>query len=170
MSQTTDVEGTGDTTWTVTLQDGSYTFLCDAHPTTMKSTFTVGQGPPPPVQLHASYGRAPRCRSRPFKAPKGSGTFSGTVTRNGSDASLTWKLTFAHLSGKAVAAHIHTGRAGKSGAVVIPLCAPCRSGAHGTIKLKPAQLSLVLRSGASYVNVHTQKNPNGEIRGQLLRQ
>src|SRR5690242_4235446 len=57
VNQATDVEGTGDTTWTVTLQDGTYTFVCDAHPTTMKGSFTVGTGaqppppPPPPVQL-----------------------------------------------------------------------------------------------------------------------
>jgi plastocyanin len=37
--------------WTVTLQDGRYTFLCDPHPTQMRGTFTVGiptPAPPPP--------------------------------------------------------------------------------------------------------------------------
>src|SRR4051812_25561737 len=167
-AQATDIAGSGDATWTVTLQDGTYTFVCDAHATTMQGSFTVGTQPPSaaPVKLHAGLTAGAEIPKQAFKAPEGTGTFSGTV----GDGKLTWKLTFVHLSGKAVAAHVHTGRAGKSGAVVIPLCAPCRSGAHGTIALKPAQLALVLRSGASYVNVHTQKNPNGEIRGQLLRQ
>src|SRR3954454_22746648 len=43
VNEATDVEGTGDTTWTVTLQNGTYTFVCDAHPTTMKGAFSVGQ-------------------------------------------------------------------------------------------------------------------------------
>jgi plastocyanin len=31
--------------WTVELTNGTYTFLCDAHPTTMRGTFTVGTPP-----------------------------------------------------------------------------------------------------------------------------
>jgi hypothetical protein len=31
-------------TWTVNLVNGTYVFHCDAHPTTMKGTFTVGSG------------------------------------------------------------------------------------------------------------------------------
>ena len=38
----TDVAGTGDVTWSVTLVDGNYTFHCDAHPGTMKGT--LGRG------------------------------------------------------------------------------------------------------------------------------
>lgn len=46
----TDVEATGTVTWTITVVDGKYTFVCDAHPTFMKGSFTVGafQEPPPP--------------------------------------------------------------------------------------------------------------------------
>jgi plastocyanin len=46
----TTIEGAGDQTFTVTLTDGTYTFQCDAHFTTMKGTFTVGAvtAPPPP--------------------------------------------------------------------------------------------------------------------------
>jgi plastocyanin len=40
----------GRETWTVTLQDGRYTFVCDPHPTQMRGGFTVGTptSPPPP--------------------------------------------------------------------------------------------------------------------------
>lgn len=42
VSQLTDVEGTGDSTWAITVQDGAtYTFVCDVHPS-LKGTFTVG--------------------------------------------------------------------------------------------------------------------------------
>ena len=32
----------------MTFTDGTYTFLCDAHPAQMKGSFTVGNVPPPP--------------------------------------------------------------------------------------------------------------------------
>jgi plastocyanin len=34
--------------WTVTLQNGQYTFRCDPHPTQMRGSFTAGTAPPPP--------------------------------------------------------------------------------------------------------------------------
>jgi plastocyanin len=52
VNETTSVGGTGEVTWTVTLTDGTYTFLCDAHPTSMVGRFTVGTPPstsPPPA-------------------------------------------------------------------------------------------------------------------------
>lgn len=43
----TDVAFVGTRTVQVTLQDKArYTFLCDAHPTSMRGTFTTGGGPP----------------------------------------------------------------------------------------------------------------------------
>jgi len=44
---TTGVETTGDTTFRVTLGDGSYRFVCDVHPSRMVGTFAVGAAPPP---------------------------------------------------------------------------------------------------------------------------
>jgi hypothetical protein len=72
---------------------------------------------------------------------------------------LVWKLTFAHLSGSAIAAHIHLGWAGKAGNVVVPLCgnAKCKSGVHGSATLTAAVLKALTTDG-TYVNVHTAKN------------
>jgi plastocyanin len=39
----------GTTTWDVTFVDGTYTYLCDFHPTQMRHTFTAGNAPPPPL-------------------------------------------------------------------------------------------------------------------------
>jgi plastocyanin len=51
VDMSTDVEGISAVTWTVTITDGTYTYLCDAHPVQMKKTFTAGtvQPPPPPA-------------------------------------------------------------------------------------------------------------------------
>jgi len=38
----TPIEQTGDFTFTVTLSDGTYTYVCDAHAAEMKGAFTVG--------------------------------------------------------------------------------------------------------------------------------
>lgn len=38
----TTVPESGDTTWSLTLRDGTYTFQCDPHATAMRGSFTVG--------------------------------------------------------------------------------------------------------------------------------
>ena len=99
------------------------------------------------------------------KAPNAKGSFTGTLTGR----KLAWKLTYSGLTGKATAAHIHMGAKGKAGNVVVPLCGAqpaCKSGLSGTTTLTAQTLSW-LKKGQLYVNVHTGKNLNGEIRGQL---
>jgi hypothetical protein len=111
--------------------------------------------------------RAAQERPKPKgKLAKAKGTFTATVTRTGTSGVITWRLTFAKLSGRAIAAHIHSGARGKAGPVIVPLCAPCRSGARGRATVSESVLN-ALESGRTYVNVHTPKNPAGEIRGQL---
>jgi CHRD domain len=102
---------------------------------------------------------------RPKGAARARGSFSGTYVLNKTGATLTWKLTFTRLSGKALAAHIHRGKPGKAGPVVVPLCGPCRSGRVGKVNISKAVLT-ALEAGNAYVNVHTARNPAGEIRGQ----
>lgn len=99
--------------------------------------------------------------------PKGVGAGAAgkfTATLNGTK--LTWKLTFSHLTGPATAAHIHTGKKGVAGGVIVPLCGPCKSPASGTATVTSAVVK-ELQAGTTYVNVHTTKNANGEIRGQV---
>jgi hypothetical protein len=47
----TGIEAVETATWTVTVTDGTYTYLCEAHPTNMKRTFTVGTRPPAAPKL-----------------------------------------------------------------------------------------------------------------------
>jgi len=101
------------------------------------------------------------------KAPAGAGgTFTAKTVEAKSGDTFTWKLTFHGLSGAAVAAHVHLGKKGVAGGVAVPLCGPCTSGMSGKAKITPA-IESALETGKAYVNVHTGKNPNGEIRGQI---
>jgi hypothetical protein len=93
---------------------------------------------------------------------RASGTFTATVT----GTKMTWKLTFDHLTGPAIAAHVHSGKKGVAGPVIVALCGPCKSPMSGTAKVTAA-ITKSLSGGNTYVNVHTAKNPGGEIRGQV---
>jgi hypothetical protein len=103
-------------------------------------------------------------RPAPKAVASASGAFSATLT----GSTLTWRLTFSRLTGRALAAHVHLGRPGVAGPVAVPLCGPCVSGVHGTKKVT-AKVRSSLLSGGAYVNVHTAKNAAGEIRGQVAR-
>ena len=104
--------------------------------------------------------------------PKGNanrarGTFTATVTKaSATTGSIAWRLTFTKLTGRAVAAHIHIGASGRAGPVAVPLCGPCRSGVRKSTTLQASVLA-ALEAGRAYVNVHTPRNPAGEIRGQI---
>ena len=105
--------------------------------------------------------------AREIPKPKGvpaaaTGTFTGTLKGK----KLTFKLTFAHLSGKAFAAHIHKGKAGTSGPVIVPLCGPCKSPVSKTVTVT-SQARNAIEHAATYVNVHTPKNKGGENRSQI---
>jgi hypothetical protein len=94
------------------------------------------------------------------------GTFSATLKLSGSTARLSWRLTFTHLSGRALQADIHRGKLGKAGPVAATLCSPCKAGLRGTQSLSAA-LVRAIKNGGAYVDVHTKKNMRGEIRGQI---
>jgi len=105
---------------------------------------------------------------KPTGVPAGAvGLFTGkAVEMANNKAKLTWRLTFSKLSGPAGAAHIHTGKPGVAGGVMLALCGPCKSGLRGSATITHAQLAKI-EAGGTYVNVHTAKNAGGEIRGQL---
>ena len=101
---------------------------------------------------------------KPKASAKAGCSFTATVTEIGAKRSIRWTLTFHNLSGKAVAAHIHLGKPGTSGGVILALCGPCKTGATGKTATTTA-VGDALEKGTAYVNVHTAKNAAGEIRG-----
>jgi hypothetical protein len=94
------------------------------------------------------------------------GTFTATLTRTDTGASISWQLNFSGLTGNAGAAHIHQAATGSPGPVVLALCGPCQSPLSGTGNVTEAVVDAI-ESGNAYVNVHTAANGAGEIRGQL---
>jgi hypothetical protein len=79
----------------------------------------------------------------------------------------SWRVEYAGLSGPATAAHIHCGAAaGANAGVAVPLGNAAASPITGSGAMTDAQLA-DLQAGKCYVNIHTDKNKGGEIRGQL---
>jgi hypothetical protein len=81
---------------------------------------------------------------------------------------INWSISTSDLSGPAVAAHIHgPAEPGANAGVVVNL-APngMANPLMGSATLTDTQLAEVM-AGKTYVNVHTAKNPMGEIRGQI---
>lgn len=121
----------------------------------------VGAGSAP-VKLSATLNAAQEVPKPAGKLGGATGRFTATLDGR----TLAWQLTFKGLTGKAAAAHVHLGRKGVAGGVAAPLCGPCASGAKGTVTLTAAAAQAV-QASAAYVNIHTAKNPGGEIRGQI---
>jgi hypothetical protein len=79
---------------------------------------------------------------------------------------VCWEFRIGKVDGRPTQAHIHRGRRGVSGDVVVPLGANyARQGC--THAAKALVLAIVKHPGAYYVNVHNAKHPLGAMRGQL---
>jgi len=95
-------------------------------------------------------------------------TGSADVTFDSATKLLTWKVTYTGLTGPATMAHFHgPADAGKNAPVVVPIPNPA-SGVDGSATLTDAQ-SADLLAGRYYINVHTDANKGGEIRGQVTK-
>lgn len=103
---------------------------------------------------------------------------------------IEYELSYENLEGTTTtASHIHLGQKGVNGGVIAFFCGgggkdPCTPGSgsfSGTLSaadiigpagqgIAPTEFAEVLRAlraGQIYVNVHTNKHPGGEIRGQV---
>ena len=90
---------------------------------------------------------------------------SGTIMV-GSDKSVSGSVTTIGIN--ATAAHIHMAAMGQNGPVVIPLIKTSDVvwSVSAGAKLTDAQYD-AFKAGNLYVNVHSDANKGGEIRGQL---
>jgi hypothetical protein len=106
------------------------------------------------------------------------GSGDATVTISDDGQTVSWDVTYSGLTGAPAAGHIHVGAAGANGPVMIPFAEVTETGTSGSFAAAdyatgeglPADWDGVLaaiRDGNAYVNIHTEANPGGEIRGQL---
>lgn len=96
-----------------------------------------------------------------------SATGSGAVTVE-DDKSIKGKITTSDIKG--TGAHIHEGAPGKNGPDIIALKKTSDNewSVPGGAKLTDAQYD-AYKAGNLYINVHSDANKGGEIRGQLKR-
>jgi hypothetical protein len=123
----------------------------------------------------------------PAISSTGSGEFRARIL---DEDTVEFHLSYEGLEGTTTtAAHIHLGQAGVNGGVSVffcggggrPACTPGSGTFEGTFTasdvigpitqgIDPGELSeliAAIRTGKTYVNVHTNKHPGGEIRGQV---
>ena len=122
----------------------------------------------------------------------GHGTFRAKVDVDSGE--IRWALRYSDLEGTVTQAHIHVGGAAQSGGISAFLCSNLPAAPAGTQACPPApgrvsgviraaqvigpvpqgidagqivELLAALRADKTYVNVHSEKYPGGEIRAQL---
>jgi hypothetical protein len=131
-----------------------------------------------------------KARLRGFnEVPAVSSTGRGEFTARIRGDAVVWELSYKGLEGTVTtAAHIHLGQKDVNGGVSVFFCGgdtpPCTPGsgtfsgtfsaadvggpvAQGIAPGEIAELIRAIRAGKTYVNVHTDKHPGGEIRGQV---
>jgi hypothetical protein len=122
----------------------------------------------------------------------GSGRFEARIDDDNQE--ITYSLSYTALEGAVTQAHIHLGNRSQSGGIIVFLCTNLGNGPAGTQAcpaapatitgtLRPAdvigptgqgitagqfdELVRAIRSGTTYVNIHSALYPGGEIRAQL---
>jgi hypothetical protein len=101
----------------------------------------------------------------PKGAPKGTGTFKYQLDTKHKE--LCYSLTWSHID-TPLYDHIHKGKAGTAGNVVIVLSAAAPVAHSGCVKTTTTLLNAIKKHPSSYyVNLHTKTYLGGAIRGQL---
>ena len=91
---------------------------------------------------------------------KGSGSF-----RVAEDGTITGSVKTENVAG--TMAHIHTGAKGQNGPVTIPLTKEGDTYSVPPGRKLTAEQMKAWKEGRMYVNVHTNQNKGGEVRGQI---
>lgn len=91
-------------------------------------------------------------------------TGSAVVVVDTATKKLSWTVSYSGLTGEATAAHFHgPAVAGENAGPVVDISGAIES---GSADLTDQQLA-DLQTGKWYLNVHSAKFPDGEIRGQV---
>ena len=99
------------------------------------------------------------------ETPKGDSDGRGTAEVKITGRRVCWEIKVARVQ-TIVAAHIHKGRPGTAGPVVVPFGKVFK--AKGCTTTTAAIAAAIQKTpSAYYVNVHNAKYPGGALRGQL---
>jgi len=104
------------------------------------------------------------------ETPPDKSTATGTakITVDVAHNQVCWNLSVQKLQGTVTQAHIHRSPAGTAGPIVLALSPPTGGSSSGCKSVGPPLARGIVKSpDAYYVNVHTTRFPEGEIRGQL---
>ncbi|MDI3380889.1 CHRD domain-containing protein [Xenophilus aerolatus] len=139
-------------------------------PQSMPPQATPTPAPAPPVarepQLAAFSTRLDGRNEVPPVYSMGTGTLDAVLDRE--SGLFRFRLTFSNLSGPVTAAHFHgPADVGGNAPPVVSLNGPYNVPYEGRLTLTPAQRADLL-AGRWYINVHTERNPAGELRGQII--
>jgi len=129
----------------------------------------------------------------PAISAPGAGHFSATIADDGS--AIEYHLSYFNVEGVVAQSHIHFAQRGVNGGITVFLCSNLGNGPVGTqaCPTSPGEISgtihagdvlavnsqgigagelfsvlRAMRAGITYVNLHTDQFPSGEIRGQIV--
>ena len=135
------------------------------------AAFLVGFGWSGLVQADPQSFKVPLSGAREVPPVETPATGAADITYDPATRVVSWVITYSGLSGPATAAHFH-GPAGEEGKAPLMVWmskqgSPAENPIKGQAPLTPEQAQQ-FAAGQWYVNVHTQANPGGEIRGQVV--
>ena len=103
------------------------------------------------------------------EVPANASTATGDATLTFNTTTKIFTLAVTHTIASPTNGHIHKAAVGVSGGVIFPF-ASFTSPISYTSPALDATQEADLNAGLYYVNIHTAAFPNGEIRGQLIKQ
>ncbi len=119
----------------------------------------------------------------PQESPSNQSAATGTATFSLDGGQLAYSVEVKRLSGAPREAHIHVGVPSAAGPSICDIVLRASVGRDGLIALGHVDLTkevspgvsgdslgALLKTGNAYVNVHTWRFPDGEIRGQVMQE
>jgi hypothetical protein len=95
-------------------------------------------------------------------------TATATFTLSKDQTSVSYQITISGLTGAVTAIRIRQGPVGQSGGIVLyNLNPPVNGVSSGSFEIRPEDIS-TLMSGGTYLEIATDMNPSGELRGQIV--
>lgn len=113
--------------------------------------------------------KAPLSASTEVPPNNSKGSGNGDFTYDTTSKKLSWTITHKDTTGPVTAGHIHGPAApGANAGVAVPLQNANASPIKGEATLTDQQAA-ELMAGRMYVNLHTDANKGGELRGQITK-